>query len=490
MKPMYQFNRAIPLTFIVCAATALAQSDEARRQWPQWRGPLATGFAPEADPPLEWSETKNLKWKVKVPGFGTSTPIVWGDKVFILTAVKLSKPGQSPATESSALDSDPWLAERERERLAGYGAERPVLLAQANPQPEGGPPGRRPGGGGGFGRSEKPTENYQFTVICYARNSGKVLWEKVARAEVPHEGHHRDHGFASASPVSDGQLVLAYFGSRGLHCYDLNGTVKWSKDFGDMQTKNSFGEGASPVLHGNTVIVNWDDETDNDFITALDKRTGQELWKTPRTDDTSWSTPLVVEHNGKFQVVVNSTRKVRSYDLETGKELWSCAGQTANAIPSPVADKDTVYVTSGFRGSALFAFALGRIGDLAGTDAVRWSYNRNTPYVPSPLLVDGQLYLIKGNEQMLSSFDAKSGQPHFEAERLEGPSGIYASPVSAKDRVYVLGRNGVCTVLKKGPKLEVLATNKLEDRSDASIALVGKELFIRGHENLYCIAVN
>jgi outer membrane protein assembly factor BamB len=327
-------------------------------------------------------------------------------------------------------------------------------------------------------------------VLCYDRQTGKQLWQKIARQEVPHEGHHRDHGFASASPVTDGQLVFAYFGSRGLHCYDLNGNLKWTKDFGDMQTKNSFGEGASPVLHDNTIIINWDDETDNDFIVALDKRTGKELWKTPRSDDTTWSTPLIVEHNQKFQVVVNSTKKVRSYDFETGKELWSCAGQTVNAIPSPVADQDTVYVTSGFRGSALFAFALGYTGDLAGTDAVRWSYNRNTPYVPSPLLVDGQLYFIKGNDQMVSCFDAKTGKPYFEAERLEGLNGIYASPVSAKDRVYVLGRNGTCAVLKKRAKLEVLATNVLEDRTDASIALVGKELFIRGHENLYCIAAN
>jgi outer membrane protein assembly factor BamB len=471
-------------------ASAIAQTDEAHRQWPHWRGPLATGVAPHADPPLEWSESKNIKWKIKVPGFGTSTPVVWGDKVFILTAVKQANPGRTPSTESSALETESLLTERERERMAGYGSERPELLAQA-PPPEGRPPGRRPGGGGGgFGRSEKPTEMHQFIVLCYDRKTGKPLWQKVARSEIPHEAHHRDHGFASASPVTDGQLVLAYFGSRGLHCYDLNGNLKWSKDFGDMDTKNDFGEGASPVLHGNTVIVNWDDETDNDFITALDKRTGKELWKTPRSDDTTWSTPLVVEHNQKFQVVVNSTQKVRSYDLETGKELWSCAGQTVNAIPSPVADADTVYVTSGFRGSALFAFALGRTGDLAGTEAIRWTHNRNTPYVPSPLLVDGQLYLVKGNEQIFSSFDTKTGKAHFEAERLEGLNGVYASPVSAKDRVYVLGRNGACAVLKKGPKLEVLATNTLQDRTDASIALVGKELFIRGHENLYCIAAN
>jgi outer membrane protein assembly factor BamB len=270
----------------------------------------------------------------------------------------------------------------------------------------------------------------------------------------------------------------------------MDGNLKWSKEFGHMQTRNSFGEGASPALHGDTVVINWDDEGANDFITALDKRTGKELWRTPRSEDTGWSTPLIVEHDKKAQVIVNASGKVRSYDLATGKEIWSCAGQTANAIPSPVADADTVYVTSGFRGSALFAIKLGSTGDLAGTEAIRWSYKKSTPYVPSPLLVGDSIYVVSGNNGKLSCFDTKTGQPQFEAEQLPGIFGIYASPVAAKDRVYVLGREGKCLVLKQGPKLEVLGTNALNDRTDSSIALAGKELFIRGHENLYCIGAN
>lgn len=460
MKTVFSSAGLLAILFTLRLAVA-ADDTEARRNWPQWRGPLANGVAPEADPPLEWSETKNVKWKVKIPGQGSSTPAIWGERLFVLTAVAPEK-----KTE----------------------AKPAPLPAGSDTNSPGGDRRRRGGPGGGFGRGEKPTEKHQFTVLCLDRQTGKTLWQKVAREEVPHAGHHQNNTFASASPITDGNVLLAYFGSGGLHCYDLAGNLKWEKDFGRMQTKMGFGEGASPTLHGDTVIVNWDDETDNDFILALDKHDGKQLWKTPRNEGTGWSTPLVVEHGKKFQVVVNATGKVRSYDFESGKELWSCSGQTANAIPSPVADADTVYVTSGFRGSALHAIKLGSTGELTGTEAIRWSYNQNAPYVPSPLLAGELLYAVKVNSGILTCLDAKSGKPHFEAERLEGISEIYASPVAAKQRVYVLSRDGKCVVLKQGPRLEILATNKLDDQTDASIALAGKELFIHGREYLYCIA--
>jgi len=460
MKTVYPSAGLLAILFTLRVAVA-ADDAGALQNWPQWRGPLATGVAPEADPPLEWSETKNVKWKVKIPGEGSSTPAIWGDRVFVLTAV-----GPEKKTEVKPA--------------------APPVGSETN-SPAGGRRGRG-GPGGGFGRGEKPTEKYQFTVMCLDRQTGKTLWQKVAREEVPHAGHQQNNTFASGSPITDGKVVLAYFGSQGLHCYDRDGNLKWEKDFGQMQTKMGFGEGASPTLHGDTVIVNWDDETDNDFIAAFDKNTGKQLWKTSRNESTGWSTPLVVEHEKKLQVVVNATGKVRSYDFATGQELWSCGGQTANAIPSPVADADTVYCTSGFRGAALFAIRLGRTGDLAGTDAIRWSYDKDMPYVPSPLLVGDLLYVVKVNTGMLSCFDTQSGKPHFAAERLEGVNEIYASPVAAKGRVYVLSRDGKCLVLKTGAKLEILATNKLDDRTDASIALAGKELFIRGQQSLYCIA--
>jgi outer membrane protein assembly factor BamB len=255
-----------------------------------------------------------------------------------------------------------------------------------------------------------------------------------------------------------------------------------------MKTRMGFGEGASPALASGKVVINWDTEAD-DFITALDAATGQELWRVPRDEPTGWSTPLIVDYHGQHQVIVNASNKVRAYDLDTGKEIWSCSGQTANAIPSPVTTDGVVYLTSGFRGNALQAIRLGRQGDLTGTDAIIWSHAKNTPYVPSPLLTDNLLYLISGNDAILSCFNARNGQPYYEHERLEAIHAVYASPVSAQDRVYILSREATCVVLKKGPKPEVLAVNKIADNhADASLALAGSDLFLRTRQSLYCIS--
>ncbi|MEW6304773.1 MAG: PQQ-binding-like beta-propeller repeat protein [Verrucomicrobiota bacterium] len=469
MKSLYSI-----VAGVVLGASLAAHAADAQKNWPAWRGPTGNGVAPAADPPVEWSESNNIKWKVKIPGYGTSTPIVWENQVFILTAVNTGK--KAPGAPTTAA---PAPAPRAVEGQVAPGK---------GPGGKGGPKGRGgPGGGGNPFGVQTPTELHQFTVISYDRQTGKVLWQKVAREELPHEGHHRDHGFASASPVTDGQLLFAYFGSRGLFCYDLQGNLKWQKDFGDARMKNSFGEGTSPTLHGNTLIIKWDHDGDS-FIMALDKTTGKELWRKSRDERSGWSTPLVVEHNGRAQVVVNATGKVRSYDLQSGEVLWEIGGQTDNAIPSPVSANGMVYLTSGFRGSALQAVKLaGAKGEVAGTSALVWSANRDTPYVPSPLLYDGRLYLHKGNDAYLSCFDAVSGKAHY-ADRIEGPRGIYASPVGAAGRVYVIGRDGTSLVLKNSDRLEVLATNKLDDKFDASAAAVGKELFLRGQQNLYCIA--
>ncbi len=450
------------LTFVaalgISGIQAASPADE--QNWPQWRGPLQNGVAPQANPPTEWSETTNVKWKVKIPGKGSATPVLWGDKVFVLTAIPTGKKGEAASTAPGEQRSSP----------AGSGQ-----------------PGQGRGGPGGRG-GQRPTEVHQFVILCLDRQTGKVLWQQIAREEVPHEGHHPTEGnFAAPSPVTDGKHVFAYFGSRGLYCYDLDGKLKWSQGFGDMRIALGFGEGCSPTLCGDALIVNWDHEGES-FILAVDKNTGKTLWKQPRSERTSWATPLVVEHEGKRQVVTAASGKVRSYDAETGKLIWECAGLTSNVIPSPVASNGVVYCMSGYRGNALLAIRLGRTGELTGTDAIVWRHNKSTPYVPSPLLYGDKLYFFAVNNNLLSCIDAKTGQTLIDAQRIEGLQGVYASPVGADGRVYLVGRNGVTVVLKHSDKLEVTATNRLEEKFDASPAVAGKDLFLRGQQYLYCLA--
>ncbi|MGZ8898689.1 MAG: outer membrane protein assembly factor BamB family protein [Limisphaerales bacterium] len=454
-------SRGRVLLSIGAVLSALTVGAAAEENWGQWRGPLGNGVGPKADPPTKWSSSENVKWKVKLPGRGSGTPIVWGDQIFIQTAIPT---GKKIAVVPTALPG-------------------PVLAAQQ--QGEGNRP-RRGGGGGGRGE-KKPTEEHQFVLLSIDRKTGKTLWQQTAREEVPHEGHHQDHYYSSASAVTDGEQVFAYFGSRGLYAYDMKGKLQWSKDFGDMTTRNNFGEGTSPALHGDTIVVNWDHEGE-DFVVALNKKTGKELWRQGRDELTSWSTPLIVKHDGQEQVIVAASKNVRSYDLKSGKTLWECSGLTGNVIPTPIYHEGIVYVTSGFRGAALLAIRLGRSGNLDDTDSIVWKHNKGTPYVPTPVLYDGKLFFSASNNSILSCFDAKTGKALFEEERLEGVQGVYASLSAANDRIYVVGRNGTTAVLKNSDKLEILATNELGEKIDASPALVGKELFLRGHEHLYCIA--
>jgi len=450
------------------AATAVAASAP-NQNWPQWRGPLQTGVAPEANPPVTWSETNNVKWKVKIPGSGHATPIIWDDRVFIQTAIPTGKKVEAKAAEAAEQPPPP----------------RPESGSEPPREGKGGPGGGK--GKGGFGPSPKPTEVYQFAVLCLDRQTGKVLWQQVAREELPHEGYRQGEGsFASSSGLTDGKHLYAYFGSRGLYCYDLDGKPLWNQDLGRMRMAMGFGEGSSPALCQDTLIVSRDNE-DNSCIIALDKNTGKTLWKKPREEHTSWSTPLIIEHDGKAQAVVTATGKIRSYDVASGDVLWECGGLTRNVIPSPVADASTVYCMSGFQGNALLAIRLGRTGDLTGSDAIAWTHNKSTPYVPSPLLYNGKLYFFANNNGVLTCLDTKAGDALFDAQKIEDLSGVYASPLGAGGRVYLPGRNGVTVVLKQSDKLEVLAVNRLEEKFDASPAAVGKDLFLRGHDYLYCI---
>jgi len=461
---------------LVLAATALGtvpgsgKVASAAGSWGQWRGPVAAGVAPAGKPPIEWSEDTNIRWKVPIPGQGLSTPIVWNEQVFVQTAIPVNsqKEGASDGSDASKKSGD----DRGEDRPRGDG--------------RGGQ-----GGGSGPGRGMRPTaptEPYKFTVMALDRRTGKTVWERSLREEVPHEGSHGDGSLASASPVTDGQHLFAYFGSRGLYCLTLSGKVVWEKDLGDMQTRNGFGEGSSPALFGDTLVVNWDHEGDS-FIVALDKATGRENWRRDRDEVTSWSTPLVIEDAGRAQVVVSATKRVRSYDLATGDVVWECAGLGVNCAPTPVAGDGLLFAMSGYRDPALLAVRYaGAKDDLTGSPAVVWSTDKGTSYVPSPLLYGDTIYFVQKNTGILSCLDAKTGRPHYDQQRLEGITGVYASPVGAGEHVYVVGRGGKTVVLKHGPSFEIVAVNQLEDSFTASPAVAGNELFLRGMKHLYCIA--
>jgi outer membrane protein assembly factor BamB len=254
-----------------------------------------------------------------------------------------------------------------------------------------------------------------------------------------------------------------------------------------MAIKMGFGEGASPALHGDRLVVNWDHEGES-FLAALDRKTGRELWRVPRDEKTTWATPLVVPQPGGAHVVTSASKRVRAYDLESGRMLWEGPGLTANAIPTPVSDGQTVYLTSGFRGNALLAVKLAAAkGDVTGTPALLWRYDQDTPYVPSPLLYAGGLYFLKSNSAILTRLDAATGEKHFSG-RLEGLENVYASPVAAAERVYVTDRKGATAVLGAGRELKVLAVNTLDDGFDASPALADGDIYLRGRRHLYRIS--
>ena len=268
----------------------------------------------------------------------------------------------------------------------------------------------------------------------------------------------------------------------------MNGDLAWKRDdFPKMETRNSFGEGSSPTLEGDLIVVPWDHEGSS-ALYALDKRTGNTIWKTDRDEPTCWATPLVVEHAGRKQVIMNGQTCARSYDLETGKELWRCAGQTQRPCASPVADKDLVFVTSGHKGSFLGAFRLDGQGDIQGTKSVAWTIDQDTPDIGSPLLSAGRIYFHKAKSGQLSCVDAATGKPFYMASRIPGLDTIYASPVAAGGHVYLTSRNGTTVVIKDAHDLQIEATNSLGETVDATPAPVDNQLFIRGEQHLFCIA--
>ncbi|MBZ0111201.1 MAG: PQQ-like beta-propeller repeat protein [Thermoanaerobaculia bacterium] len=423
---------------ILAASSAVARPAD---NWPQWRGPLATGEAPTASPPVTWDEQHNVRWKIPLPGLGHSTPVVWGDLLFLTAAVPVGE--LIPARHDSA-----------------HGAHDGLPV----------------------------TRKQQFVTLAVDRATGRIVWQTTLHEELPHEGGHASGSLASASPVTDGKLVFAFFGSRGLFALNLEGEVQWKSDLGDMETKHAHGEGSSPVLYGDTLVVNWDHEGQS-FIVAFDKATGRERWRMPRDEVTSWATPIVVVVDGKPQVIVSATGRIRGYDLATGAIVWEWGGLSANVVATPVAADGFVYAGSSYDTRSMVAIRLSRAkGDITGTDQVAWVRTRGTPYVPSPLLYGDALYFLGHYQALLTRLEAKSGREVPGTVRLPELRNIYASPVGAAGRVYITDRNGVTVVLNHAEKTEVLAVNRLDDQFSASAAVVGDAIYLRGERFLYCLA--
>jgi outer membrane protein assembly factor BamB len=377
------------------------------------------------NPPIEWSEKKNIKWKTRLPGTGHSTPAVWGDNIFITAAVE-------PAIG---------------------GAKGPV----------------------------------KFLVMSVDRRTGKIKWQRVAREQVPHLPRHEHGAWAAASPITDGKNVFAFFGSRGFYCYSVQGKLIWNKDFGDMKTEE-MGEGNSPAFYKDRLVLHWD-HYGHDFITVLQASTGQEIWRKKRDERISWTTPLIVEESGGVQVITVAENWIQSYDLENGNIIWKIPGTQYGNISSPVAAKGILYVGSGLKRGVIYAIRLkGAKGNIRNSSSVLWSYKSYWPYVSSHLLLGNHLYFLKGNVGYLTCLDTTTGRPLYENKKLDGINHVFASPVGVKDRIYILGKKGAAFVIAHGPEFRVLAKNLLDDKFYASPVIVDNQIYFRGHKYLYCIS--
>ncbi len=429
--------RVICLVCACAAGLAFGQTGG----WRHWRGPNGNGVA-AGDAPLPWSDSENVKWKTAIPGHGNSSPVISRGRIFLTTAIQTGEPL---------------------------------------------PPAADAGGRGRFGGAQGPQPEHKFVVMALDQATGKVIWERTAATAKPHEGYHRQYGsYASASPVTDGERLYAFFGSRGLYCYDLDGELIWQKDLGRFRMKLAFGEGVAPALHGDRLIVSVDHEGDS-FIVAMDKRDGKELWRKARDEKSNWSEPRVLEHQGRLQVIVSSENRVRSYDFDTGELIWECGGLGGNVIPYPVVEDGIVVVMSGWRNANMMAIKLGGEGDLTGSDSVLWSETRGTAYTPSPVLHDGKLYVLN-DRGMISCFNLRTGEPYYHQERLPGPYNFKSSLVAANGKLYLASENEDVLVLKMGGEFEVMAINKLTDEMFvASPAIADGALYLRSQKRLYRI---
>jgi outer membrane protein assembly factor BamB len=445
-------RRTRRITSALLALGVLAFAPARAENWPSFRGPQASGVS-AAPGPTTWDAEKsvNVAWKTKIPGLANSSPVVWGDRVFVTSAV--------------SKEDDPTY------RMGLYGDVDSV---------------------------ETKTEQ-AWTVYGLDKKSGKILWEKTVHTGIPKVKRHLKATHANSTPATDGKHLIALFGSEGLYCFDMDGNLKWKKDLGVLDAgwfydpSYQWEYGASPILYKNLVIVQADIQKGS-FLAAFDVKDGREVWRTQRDEIPSWASPVVFEAGGRAELVTNATKGIRAYDPMTGKELWKLAPNSEIVTPTPIMAHGLIYVTAGYRPiNPVYAIRPGGSGDISlekdktSNDHIAWSKPRGGPYMATPIVVGDHLYTIHTNGQ-ITVYNAKTGEDVYK-ERVAGPRtvSVTASPVAAGDKIYFPTEDGDVFVVKAGPKYELLATNPMGEPMMASPAITDGMLFIRGRSHLFAI---
>jgi outer membrane protein assembly factor BamB len=442
-------KRILVLGLLVC----LAVSTQAQN-WPSFRGASASGIAEGSKAPTSWDaeKTVNILWKVKIPGLAHSSPVVWGDRVFVTTAI------------SSA----------EAKQYFRHGLYGDV-------------------------DTDKDLSKHSWHVYCINRKTGNIIWDRISHEGVPKIKRHIKATHANASPATDGRHVIAFFGSEGLYCYDFNGKLLWKQDLGILDTgwfydsDYQWGTASSPIIYKNLVIVQCDIQK-NSFIAAYDIKSGKQVWRTPREEIPSWGTPTVHEGKARAELVTNATRAIRGYDPMTGKELWRMKGNPEVTATTPISSDGMIYIVNHYRpNQPIYAIKEGATGDISlpagktSNEFIAWSYQQGGAYMPSPLVYSGHLY-INNNNGTLTCRDAKTGERVYQ-ERIGGKGGSYsASPVAADGKVYFSSEDGEIFVIKAGPKYELLSSNPMGEVLMATPAISNGVIFVRGQNHLFAIA--
>jgi outer membrane protein assembly factor BamB len=411
--------------------------------WAQWRGPqglgIGSGTYPEA-----WSATDHVAWKAEIPGRGHSSPIVWGDRIFLTTSIEGAQiPGRT-APDHLGFDFKP-----------GYLHPDSVAVDYAQ----------------------------TLKVLAVDATNGRILWDRTVHDGPVYDNRHRKNTYASASVVTDGRMVYASFESEGFYAFDVDGNLKWKASFGGM-AKAGLGPGTSPILFERLVILQADLEMgEGSSIVALDRETGKEVWRVNRKNRRSWATPLLVATGDRTELIASGAEAVVAYDPATGRELWRTDGTRSHPIPSFVAGQGLVFATAGSSSKVAFAIRPGAGHD---ADRIAWRYNKGTAYVPSPIFYRDYFYLLT-DAGIITCLDPQTGKLVYEGGRVPVPATFTASPVAFGDRILVTSEDGDTFVIRAGPKFEVVRTNSIGEPVFASLALARGTIYIRGERHLFAI---